>query len=153
MHRQENLGHAGHAAGLRLHPAHAAVGPVTQHRLRQIRRRMALGHYPLDRFSLAAEIVAMAGHDRAGGFALQQHTTRLLAAALDQIDTRSALLLQLEFVEQLSANEISLVMDAGPTELGRLRRSALLHLSACLDAAAAAPYAQSGPIADGGASM
>lgn len=152
MFRQHDHGDTDWVSAIGLMAAHAPIGPVTRHRLMQIRHRLALGHYPLDPLALASEIVALAGDGRSGVHAVQQPAARLLAAAIDRIEPRSVLLLQLEFVEQLRADEIALVMDDGPATIATLRRTALLQLSTCLDEADVATLARVAPIAGGGVS-
>ena len=113
--------------------AATAIGPVTAHRIRQIRRRIRLGRYPVDSVTLAAEI---AGHD--SGCAAYRGSVsigvnRLLSGAIDRLDHAAAMILQLEFIEQLAVHEIAFTVGSSTDAVASARRAALLKLKMLLD--------------------
>jgi DNA-directed RNA polymerase specialized sigma24 family protein len=113
-----------------------AIGPVARHRIAQIRRRMRDGRYALDSLALAGEIARsdLAVSPSCGSIAPM--VQQLLALAIDRLDQRDALVLQLEFVEQLAAAEIAVTVGTSASELADARKAALLGLKALLDSGA-----------------
>ncbi len=110
------------------------IGPVSSHRIAQIRRRIRHGRYALDSLSLASEIARHDGYRQPGDGSIGAAVERLLSIAIDRLDHRAALVLQLEFVEQLAAGEIAMTVGASARELALVRSAALLKLKALLDA-------------------
>ncbi len=110
-----------------------ATGPVTGHRIAQIRRRIALGRYPVDSAALASEIAGHDGQGSAHGGSIGNAVVRMLSIAIDRLDHDAALVLQLEFVEQLAGREIAATVGTSADEVAKLRSAALLKLRSLLD--------------------
>ncbi len=113
-----------------------AIGPVAGHRIAQIRRRIHGGRYALDSVALAKEIVCFDGSAPLGCGPTALAVQHLLALALDRLDHRAALVLQLEFVEQLAAREIAATIGTTAEELATVRSAALMQLKALLESGA-----------------
>ncbi len=110
-----------------------AIGPVTGHRIAQIRRRIRQGRYPLDSIALASEIALHDRNDLPTGGAVGSAVEHLLSVAIDRLDHYAVLILQLEFVEQLAAAEIAVTVRASVSEIASMRSAALLKLKGLLD--------------------
>lgn len=114
--------------------AAATIGPVAHHRITQIRRRIRDGRYAIDSMALASEICRFDRPEPIECLSLAPTVNRLLAVAIDRLEEHSALVLQLEFVEQLSAREIAATVGIDADTLAIVRSAGLLKLKALFDA-------------------
>ncbi len=107
-------------------------GPVGADRIALVRRRIALGRYPVDGPALASELLAY----RAGP---AQETSEaagaLLATAIDQLDPALAMTLQLLYCEQLGPLGTAQVMGWHSGQVEAARQAALIRLTILLNAA------------------
>lgn len=108
-----------------------ASGPIGSHRLAMIRRRMAARRYPINSLAIAAELMARLTPPANGGAI--DSVAALLADAIARLDRRAALILQLEFVEQLTPDEIVAIVESDVRTIALLRGAALLTVKAMLD--------------------
>lgn len=112
----------------------ATIGPVMGHRIAQIRRRIRQGRYALDSRTLASEVALHERNDRLTDGVIRTKVEQMLSAAIGQLDYSAMLILQLEFVEQLTAPEIAVTVGASASALASSRQAALLKLKCLLDA-------------------
>lgn len=121
------------AAGFPVCPA-AAIGPVGADRIALVRRRIAIGRYPIDAMALAGELL------RCGPWQATEMTRQasiFLADAISRIESALAMVLQLLYCEQLGPSGTGAVLGWPQAQVETTRQAALIRLTLLLDEEAA----------------
>ncbi|NJS15588.1 MAG: hypothetical protein HC788_14550 [Sphingopyxis sp.] len=111
------------------------ISAIAHDRIVRLQRRIANGSYAVDHWLLAETLAAQEDdHFAPPATLVRAAAVAMLQTALVALDHRSAMLLQLHFVEQLQAIETALIMGIGEHDASHRRRHLLRRLHAIIAA-------------------
>lgn len=110
-------------------PVEPLVGPVGADRIALVRRRIAVGRYPVDTVALATELLQFWPRTSNN---LSREACRFLATAIDKLDPALAMALQLLYCEQLGPAGAAVVLGWQPAQIEAARQAGLMRLAMVL---------------------
>lgn len=106
------------------------VGPVSADRIALVRRRLAIGRYPVDAQTLAAELLRSWPGSMTD---LSHRACSFLAQAIGKLEPALAMTLQLLYCEQLGPSGSAAVLGWPPAQIDAARQAALIRLTMLLE--------------------